>query len=94
MEPGSIGGSSLVNRTVPFLNSFLSRWNKEIVREITRMKKGATDAEQSSFLINCAPTNPQDIRCYYDTPAIARVLDYFTDVFGKVGSLAGKHVAA
>lgn len=79
-------GSELVNRTVPFLNAFLFRWNKEIVHEISKMKKKEiTDAERSYYLINCSSANPEDIRCCYDTPAIALVLDYYTDVFTKVG---------
>ena len=75
-------GGELVNRTVPFLNSFLFRWSKEIVHEISKMK----EMEQRCYLINCSPVNPEDIRCYYDTPAIALVLDYYMEVFTKVGS--------
>lgn len=88
-------GGELVNRTVPFLNSFLFRWSKEIVHEISKMKKKETqEVEQSCYLINCSPVNPEDIRCYYDTPAIALVLDYYMEVFTKVGSSGGRHIAA
>ena len=79
-------GGELVNRTVPFLNSFLFRWSKEIVHEISKMKKKETqEVEQSCYLINCSPVNPE---------AIALVLDYYMEVFTKVGSSGGRHVAA
>ena len=47
VEPGNMRGGELVNRTVPFLNSFLFRWSKEIVHEISKMKKKETQGNSA-----------------------------------------------